>query len=53
VTPLVVVFAAKFRVAPSQSGPLLTAVGGTGEGFMVTDVVAGAELHPFNMALTL
>lgn len=44
--------AVRFNVAPSQSGPLLPAVGASGIGFTVTDVVPAAPVHPFTVIVT-
>ena len=47
-----IVDAAKFNVAPEQSGALLDAVGDEGAEFMVTLVVAMGLTQPFTVAVT-
>jgi len=42
----------RLSVAPSQSGPLLVAVGARGIGLTVTDVVPAAPVHPLTVTVT-
>jgi hypothetical protein len=47
------VFAVKFKVDPTHSGPLLPGVGADGIGYITTVVVAAGLVHPFTVTVTL
>ena len=49
---LATVLAVRFRVVPSQTGPLLPAVGAAGKRFIVTEVVPATFVHPLTVAVT-
>lgn len=44
--------AARFKVPPEQSGPLLEAVGAEGTAFTMATVVVRTELQPLAVAVT-
>ena len=46
------VLAVKFKFAPTQSGPLLVAIGAAGIGFTVTAVVAAGLVQPETVEVT-